>query len=177
MDFDLSELEKNLEKLRKNKENVPVELLRTKYAKSYAKLCEKIRTEMQAVLHVFVIGGVPFAKNDREGVRAYLRKCQEIIDEENRAGNFEGMNRVLFTEYSWEKAIQEILPVYSRIREEAYGPYWRKHCLRRLDPEANAPGIYNDLIGMWWDPERGLWVRHSDGAFSIMFPPGKEEGK
>lgn len=177
MDFNLSELEENLEKLRKNKENVPVELLRTRYAKSYARLCGKIRTEMQAVLREFVVLGVPFAANDSEGVREYLRKCQQIIDEEDRAGGFEGMNRVLFTEYSVEKAIQEILPVYTRIREEAYGPYWRKHCSIRIHPETGTKEIYNDLIGMFWDPGRKLWIRPSDGAFSIMYPPEKEEGK
>ena len=39
-----------LTKLRKNRENVPAELLKTKYAAAYGQLCENIKAELRAMV-------------------------------------------------------------------------------------------------------------------------------
>lgn len=42
MELDLKKLNQDIATLRKNRENVPLELLKTKYKKPYAKLKEEI---------------------------------------------------------------------------------------------------------------------------------------
>ena len=57
MELDLKKLNQDIATLRKNRENVPLELLKTKYKKPYAKLKEEIRAQFEIYMkHIIVLG-------------------------------------------------------------------------------------------------------------------------
>ena len=54
MEFSWGDYLEDIKKLRKNKENVPIEILKTKYAQPYNELLEKIRRETEKILFQFL---------------------------------------------------------------------------------------------------------------------------
>ena len=75
MEFSWGDYLGDIKKLRKNKENVPIEILKTKYAEPYNELLEKIRRETEKILFQFLFGGILMRKDEPEERDAFLRKA------------------------------------------------------------------------------------------------------
>ncbi len=163
------ELTEKAERLRKNRESIPLETLRTKYRKSFAKLNSEIQQLLQEFLHSLLFGGLRFDREEKAQFLSCFQKMERIMKEERSAGTFQEISRAMYQEYNPEKALGvAAAKIYPRVILEAYAPYWLAHCVRRED------GIWNDLINMHWDEPTRLWVSDK-GEACIMFPPEERE--
>ena len=62
----IEELKKNVERLKKNRENVPIETLKTKYKKGYTELLETIRDQATGILNRETMNGIQIRKEDKD---------------------------------------------------------------------------------------------------------------
>ena len=63
---DINKYQSLLESLKRNKENVPLELLKTKYGKSYDQLREKIRSMTKEILQALVLDGLQIERSQAD---------------------------------------------------------------------------------------------------------------
>lgn len=70
MELDLKKLNQDIATLRKNRENVPLELLKTKYKKPYAKLKEEIRAQFEIYVKHLIMLGILKTGPDLTGAKA-----------------------------------------------------------------------------------------------------------
>lgn len=89
VELDLKKLNQDIATLRKNRENVPLELLKTKYKKPYAKLKEEIRAQFEIYVKHLIMLGILKTGPDLTGAKAQsmVDQIQKIIDEEKAAGH------------------------------------------------------------------------------------------
>lgn len=168
-----SRLTANIAKYKKNRENVPLSELKTKYGVPYEKLKAAIAGDLRtAVISVMVIG-CRIRKKDAAEADTFKKAANKIVDEEwNGHGVGKEVAAAVFKEYDLEKALTiACIKIHTRIWYEAYAPYWLTHCKKDGDR------ITNDIIGMTWDPEHQLWEKTEDGrkSVTIMLPPTLEE--
>lgn len=170
MEFSWGDYLGDIKKLRKNKENVPIEILKTKYAEPYNELLEKIRRETEKILFQFLFGGILMRKDEPEERDAFFRKAQAIIDEERAAGTFREIARAVFEEYDADKALDIAAEkLHPRIWLEAYPEYWLEYCIIENDRP-----IWNDLIQMRWNSDLQIWESRDGTSVTIMLPPTAE---
>lgn len=169
MKFTLEEYEKDVENLRRNRENVALEDLKGKYAKPYNQLLEKIKTETEYMLKSIVLSGIIFKVEDKEDMQVFIQECQGIVDSESVA--ISKISHAVFKEYDIEKAMDAACSIHSRVLEVAYRPYWIKNC-----QQISTGEIWNSLIDMIWDFENQIWKSKSGETWSIMLPP-EDSGK
>ena len=65
-DVDMNEYKSLLERLKRNRENVPLELLTTKYQKSYEELKERIQAMTKGILQDVVLSGLQIERSQAE---------------------------------------------------------------------------------------------------------------
>ena len=83
VELDLKKLEQDIATLRKNRENVPLELLKTKYKKPYEKLKEEIRAQFEIYMKELSLLGILKIGSDMtpEEQKEMEAGIQKIIDE------------------------------------------------------------------------------------------------
>lgn len=159
-----------VEKLKKNREKVPLEVLKTKYKIPYSALLQEIKTKTEKVLLQFLVGGLPFKKGEGSEVQAFIQRVNKILAEEKAAGTFREISRAVFAEYDPEKALEvAAAKVWPRIWFEAYSPYWIRHCIRQ-----EGGDVWNDLIEMRWHDEWCIWLAPDGRSWTLMLPPTQE---
>lgn len=174
MELDLKKLEQDIATLRKNRENVPLELLKTKYKKPYAKLKEEIRAQFEIYMKELSLLGILKIGPDMtpEEQKEMEAGIQKIIDEETAAGHLRECTKAVFEEFNLAKAENLACGYYTdRVKYEAYAPYWLEHIHQEPDGK-----VTSDLLpGMTWHPEAGVWVSFSEPSFTLMMPPTQAE--
>ena len=170
VELDLKKLNQDIATLRKNRENVPLELLKTKYKKPYAKLKEEIRAQFEIYVKHLIMLGILKTGPDLTGAKAQsmVDQIQKIIDEEKAAGHQKEVTHAVFEEFNLAKAENLACGYYTdRVKYEAYAPYWLEHIHQGPDGK-----VTSDLLpGMTWHPEAGVWVSFSEPSFTLMMPP------
>ena len=174
VELDLKKLEQDIATLRKNRENVPLELLKTKYKKPYAKLKEEIRAQFEIYMKELSLLGILKIGPDMtpEEQKEMEAGIQKIIDEETAAGHLRECAKAVFEEFDLKKAENLICGYFTeRIKYEVYAPYWLEHIHQEPDGK-----VTSDLLpGMTWHPEAGVWVSFSEPSFTLMMPPTQAE--
>lgn len=159
---DEEKLKSLLETLKKNDENVPKELLQTKYKKPYRELKDNIKEVADRISGKRLREGIVI-KADEAG-QVLMKQIQAMLDEKRNAGAGKELGRALYKEYSLEKFLQAV----EEIRVEIWNlwiPYWQQHCCLYAAPECfdengPPPKIYNDLTGEFLvDQERNIWEK------------------
>ena len=136
MELDLKKLNQDIATLRKNRENVPLELLKTKYKKPYAKLKEEIRAQFEIYMKHIIVLGILKTGPDLTGAKAesMVDQIQKIIDEEKAAGHQKEVTHAVFEEFNLAKAENLACGYYTdRVKYEAYAPYWLEHIHQEPD--------------------------------------------
>lgn len=170
----MDEYRKNVDILRKNRENVPLAELKTKYAKGYLQICEKIRLQTKSAISAIIASGMLILKEDKaEEEPKIVLEIQKIIDQETEAGTMKEISRLIFSEFNVDKAMDlaaERLaePAWRR----AYAPYFRKKC--RLQ---EGKYICDLLPGMTWNEEYEVWIADDGMRFTLMLPPINGDGR
>ena len=122
----IEELKKSVERLRKNRENVPLETLKTKYKKGYTELLETIRDQATEILNRETMNGIRIRKVDKD----VLDRIQQTVDKEQFAKQ---AGKSLFKEYSVEK-FMEIVENARAAALAVWIPYWQGFCGERSMP-------------------------------------------
>ena len=161
---------KNLDILRKNRENVPESVLRSKYKAAYMGLRKEIEDEANFFITEWGKMGRYFLNGDEDAARDYFQKFQDYLmhdlEEKGRDSICKRMHRALYEHYDFTEFLNICADMYEQT-VHLYRPYWGSKC-RVIDGH-----IYNDIIGYWWEEESGCWIRQrKDGSFSftIMIP-------
>ena len=153
---------------------MPLELLKTKYKKPYAKLKEEIRAQFEIYVKHLIMLGILKTGPDLTGAKAQsmVDQIQKIIDEEKAAGHQKEVTHAVFEEFNLAKAENLACGYYTdRVKYEAYAPYWLEHIHQEPDGK-----VTSDLLpGMTWHPEAGVWVSFSEPSFTLMMPPTRAE--
>lgn len=152
-----------LEKLKKNKEKVSLDDLKTRYKTAYEQLTEDIKTEAVALLK-------PIAMQPPE----WLRDCRikaEYVDELAEAfkrlyaeGDYaRKIGAALYKRYSFQEAAQIAREINGKYLQELTRIFHKKTCLyttaENWDPDNPvSPRIYNDLVDKFWKEETGEWI-------------------
>lgn len=173
-----------LEKLRKNKENVPLEVLKTKYKDAYEKLIKTIKTEGQALIESIAakppewLAGQKVRQEDADEI---VKIFNGIYDE---GGYAKKIGTALYKHYSAGEARQLAEEVSRKYQEALLGLFNSKTCLyttaENWDPENPVtPRIYNTLVDKFWSEEKGEWITEDKppGTALLLFITGKEPEK
>lgn len=159
---DEEKLKSLLETLKKNDENVPKELLQTKYKKPYRELKDNIKEVADRISGKRLREGIVI-RNDEAG-QVLLNQIQAMLEEKRRAGANKELGRILYKEYSLEKFLQAVEEIRIAVWN-LWIPYWQQHCCLYAAPECfdedgPIPKIYNDLTGEFLvDQERNIWEK------------------
>lgn len=159
---DEEKLKSLLETLKKNDENVPKELLQTKYKKPYRELKDNIKEVADRISGKRLREGIVI-RNDEAG-QVLLNQIQAMLEEKRRAGANKELGRILYEEYSLEKFLQAVEEIRIAVWN-LWITYWQQHCCVYAAPECfdengPLPKIYNDLTGEFLvDQERNIWEK------------------
>lgn len=159
---DEEKLKSLLETLKKNDENVPNELLQTKYKKPYRELKDSIKEVADRISGNRLREGIVI-KTDEAG-QVLIGQIQMILNQKRDAGAGKELGRTLYKEYSLEKFLQAVEEIRIAIWN-LWIPYWQKHCCLYAAPECfeengPPPKIYNDLTKEFLvDQERNIWEK------------------
>lgn len=177
-EFDYEKWKSDIEKLKKNREHVPEDLLRTKYAKGYNKLLEEIREGTEAMVRYMLISGLLIeadwddSENNPDGKKAVddlITRIESTINLAKIAGTFRRISYAATRDYDPEAAMELAESIRETIDREAYAPYWEKHC----SLQENGTVIWNDLISMRW-LKNNTWIALNERSWRLAWPPPKK---
>ena len=142
-----------------------------KYKKSFEKLKQQLKEELEEYLRLFVLDGLQ-VRNDDEG--------QQVIAEINQAFKEaqigRQVGRAAFREFDLEK-IKRIAEEHRRKVGGIYEAYFDRHtCLYAAGPSwdpdnPQPPLIYNDIVDKFYDEAAGGWTSKEKppGAAILIF--------
>ncbi len=142
-----------------------------KYKKSFEKLKQQLKEELEEYLRLFVLDGLQ-VRNDDEG--------QQVIAEINQAFKEaqigRQVGRAAFREFDLEK-IKRIAEEHRRKVVGIYKAYFDRHtCLYAAGPSwdpdnPQPPLIYNDIVDKFYDEAAGGWISKEKppGAAILIF--------
>ena len=163
-------------KLQHNREKVPMELLKTKYERAYNTLVAEVLDGADWFYQQYMKSlAFPTHPRDIAGNEWLANRIASILREEREPGRLTDRYRAAlidrldmgeFKQLVWER--------YERLRQEAYNPYWARHCYR-LD----SGWIYNDILQKFWLPSEsgksGGWSNSDYTGWDSRFPPVMKE--
>lgn len=185
----LDKLDADLKKLQHNREKVPLEQLRTRYAKAYNALVADLQADADwyAARYLECLA-FPRHPKDTAGNDWLDRRIAAILEEERRPGGRVDQYRAALTESLDRDRFEYLVwEIYDRIEKEAFDPYWQRHC--RWVGEPGKRWIYNDITKKYWcSPDRrpdwwkekghfesGCWITHDWKQQDTRWPPSIKE--
>lgn len=173
-----------LQKLKANKEKVPLDVLKTKYKAAYEQLCQEIKETAQNYLKEKTIRTPDFL----QGIKArnkYIDELAEIWNQLYEGGGYpKKIGNALYKNYSIAEAEALAEEVNKSFQEKALKYFHSKTCLYATAEcfdleDTKTPKIYNDLIDKFWDEETKTWREPRDderqNALLIFVGDKKEE--
>lgn len=173
-----------LEKYRKNRENVPLEVLQTKYKDAYEKLKAEIMTEAQALTRSIATKMPPWLEG-QPIKQEYIEEMAEAFNQLYEAGGYaKKIGQALYRHCSITEVLQNAEEINGKYRETLLKISHQKTCLyitaENWDLENPVtPIIYNDLVDKFWDEEKGEWItaEKPSGNALLLFIVGEEPEK
>jgi len=174
----LDKFDTDMKKLKSNREKVPLEALQTRYARAYNTLVAEVECDAdwwaKRYMEVLVF---PRHPQDTSGNEWLDKQIAAILQEEQRPGGRVERYRAALTENLDRPAFEQLVwEIYDRLLQEAFDPYWQRHC--RWVGEPGNRWIYNDISKKWWyGPERrgegkaGFWINKDYTGEDSRFPP------
>ena len=171
-----------IDKMRRNREKVPLEVLKTKYAAAYNALCESIKDELKHIALQF-----PPWLEGRKVKKEYADEMAQIFNEIFTAGGYSKMlGRLAFKEMDAEAAIYTAQQINKKFLAALDEYVSTKACLYATAPCWNPehpekPKIYNDLLELFYDDATGSWrepePEEMQPAVLIFIDKGKQENE
>lgn len=168
-----------LEKYRKNRENVPLEVLKTKYKDAYEKLKAEIKEEAQALIKP-IAAKLPDWLEGQKVSQEYIGEIAEIFNRIYGGGGYaKQIGTALYKHFSIDEALQLAQEINRQYREALLKFFHSKTCLYTIvenrDPENPVtPRIYNALVNKFWNEETGEWISEDKPKeTALLFITGK----
>ncbi len=187
----LQKFDADFERLKKNREKVPLEQLRTRYADAYNALVAEVQAGADWYADAYInllVGHFPRHPRDQAGNEWLDKRIAAIREQEAKpGGRVERYRAALLERLDMEEYRQLVWEIYNRLEVEAFDRYWQRH--NRWVGEPGRRWIYNDITGMFWcGPDRrpdhwkekgiftgGCWISQDWGKQDTRYPPHIKE--
>lgn len=157
----MQELIQMVTKLRNNLENVPRELLETRYKKAVASLKGAIRKKGNDLFPRMLLSSFPMIRDD---VGKYIPMLLLTIEKEAKSeGIMDKMLNALCDQCDVDLYITYIGLLRCRAEDRFYEKYWLQHV------KCHNGQYYNDIIHMWHAADTNVWYRNA--VFGIFYAP------
>lgn len=140
-----------LEKLEKNENGVGISTLKKRYRKGYEQLLQRTRDAVDKAVEEYLLTAV-------HGVDELKKAAEPLLQtlDKDQVWNAAYETKTL------EAAFETAFPLFLKIQEAVYQPYWLQH-VKWVDGR-----YYNDLIDAFWN-SNGYW--EGDRFTTICLPP------
>ena len=150
------ELSDLMEKLKKNEESCPKEILETKYKTGYENLKEKIRLCIKALIALNVKSDVKFLASDTEAIEKIQEQLSSyIMDEDNMIDVY----KAAFTLYNYDLVVEEVIDK----AEEAVKRYYMPYFLSKIAWDEEHGALYCEINRCWRID--GKWKRPYEQSY------------
>lgn len=177
----LKQFHADFEKLKHNRDQVPLDILKSKYGPAYEAQVKKVLEGgdwfADAYLQTLAF---PTHPKDEAGNEWLAKRIAAIERKENAPGGIrEQWRAALIDDLDLEKFEDLVYRRYERRLREAFDPYWQRHC--RWVGEPPRRWIYNDIFKkFWWPktdgyPASGCWINRDYTGHDTRFPPNLKE--
>lgn len=170
-----------LQKLKANKEKVPLEVLKTKYKAPYEALLEEIHSVGVEYLKAVASKLPDWCEGLKVGKQYGVEMTGLFNDLYKDGGYSEKIGRALYKNYSLPEAEALAAEINKKYHAALLDYFHSKTCLyataESFNPEdTKEPKIYNALIRKFWDEATGGWVdpTEEDNVNAILIFIGKE---
>ena len=172
----LDAFDRAFKKLKANREKVPLEILRTKYAAPYEATVKAVLEGADWFADEYIrVLDFPRHPADKAGNEWLQRKIDAIIKQEAKPGGLveqywaaliDRLDRDEYETLVWKR--------YYRLLREAFDPYWQRH--NRWTGKPGNRWIYNDIFKKFWHPPcekypSGGWINSDYTGWDGRFPP------
>lgn len=160
--------------LKKNREQVPLHVLKTKYQKGYQQLCLELKGLAEAYINSIVCNNLRFRKDLSPEAEKLIRDA--ITDS--------GLLRECSSAVFLRQDFMELKSLAERLREvvlNALQPFYKRHICLYLRPECleepyPPPDIYNEATGYFYIDGRWAEMPETPGAILLSIHE-KEKSK
>lgn len=155
----IGELRTEVQKLKTNKEKVPLDVLKTKYKKPYEELLNRIKDISSEIYRRKMFDGITIQNGDSDVLVAQI---QNAVDERMKE-----VSHSLYREYDVDKFLEIAEQMHTTVNN-LWIPYWQSHCGLYVLPEnweegGGTPRVYNDLTNEFCvDMEKNVWEKHPE---------------
>lgn len=171
----------DFEKLKHNREKVPLQQLQTRWERPYNTLVAEVMDGALWFYRRFMEDlDFPTHPKDEAGNKWLADRMAQIeADEKKPGGLLDQFQTVLIDDLDIEKYYDLVGKSYERRLQEAYDPYWQRHC--RWVGEPPQRWIYSDIFRKyWWPktegyPDSGCWINSDYSGKDYRFPPHLKE--
>ncbi len=146
-----------------NREKVPLDQLKTRYAKAYNALVADIEEYAEWFTGEYIKSlAIQRHPKDEAGNAWLEKKVKAILDEERKPGGlFQQGRDALIDDLDREKFEDRVWRIHDRLMREAYDPYQQR--FNKWVGQPDNRWIYNSLFDAFWkeDPqvtEGGYWI-------------------
>lgn len=125
-------------KLKTNREQVPLEVLQTKYGKAYQKLTKEM-ADLADWFAARLRERMPFPMHPKDiaGNRQLSQQIAAVLAEESQPGALmDQYRKALIDDLDYDKFLDLVWQLYHRT-EEAYEPYWQKYNFWHVYPDGH----------------------------------------
>lgn len=163
-------------KLCRNREQVPLEVLQTRYAKAYNRLRDEVWAGAEA--HMEDVMKLCFPRNEKSTAwNEWLDKCYAIAKtkESVQGGLIDQAKKALLDDLDVDEFFTITEAFYGKIEKEIYMTYWNRHCYWTGPPERRW--IYNSITQKFWLPQwgdrfpKGCWIKNDYSEPDPRRPP------
>lgn len=176
----LDKLDADFTRLQHNREKVPLDQLRTRYAKAYNALVVELGQDADwfAARYRECLA-FPMHPEEKAGNDWLEKRIAAILEDEKKpGGRVERYRAALIDHMDRAEFEQLVFEIYDRLEREAFAPYWNRHCC--WVGEAGKRWIYNDIFKKFWLPSceqypGGGWINNDYSGWDGRFPPHLKE--
>lgn len=139
-------------KLKTNREQVPLEVLQTKYGKAYQKLTKEM-ADLADWFAARLRERMPFPMHPKDiaGNRQLSQQIAAVLAEESQPGALmDQYRKALIDDLDYDKFLDLVWQLYHRT-EEAYEPYWQKYNFWQNGQPGNDSDSFTNEGGYWMD--------------------------
>lgn len=117
MDELIRELESKINTYKKNRENIPLDVLKSKYAKAYNHLIDDIKQGLETIVSHYAHEGIMIRQKD---IKSFMPKIDAALEEYELTKK---VSRLVFKEYNLAAAIEEVKNYRQTVAEKIYQEY------------------------------------------------------
>ena len=172
----LDAFDRAFKKLKANREKVPLEILRTKYAAPYEATVKAVLEGADWFADEYIrVLDFPRHPADKAANEWLQRKIDAIIKQEAKPGGLvEQYRAALIDRLDMDEYHDLVWRRYDRLLREAFDPYWQRH--NRWTGKPGNRWIYNDIFKKFWHPPcekypSGGWINSDYTGWDGRFPP------